>query len=75
MTRGITRLAGSNHIALDMLTAIGKTDQVILGCACLSHRGFAPIAKPALLTISDLPKFLGFDPVALVPDFPVMPRH
>jgi len=75
MARGITRLAGSNHVALDMLATIGKTYQVILGCPCLCHRGLAPVAKPTLLTVSDLPKFLGLDPVALVPDFSVMPRH
>jgi len=75
MARGITRLAGGNDVALNMLAAIGKTYQMILGCPCLCHRGLAPVAKAALLIVSRLPKFLGFVPAAPVPDFPVMLRH
>ena len=84
MTRGIAGPTSRDDVALDMLAAIGKTDQVILRTDILvpsglgrppDHRGFAPVAKATLLAISDLPKFLAFDPVALVPDFSVMPRH
>ena len=84
MARGIAGPTSRDDVALDMLAAIGKTDQVILRTDILvpsglgrppDHRDFAPVAKATLLTVGDLPKFLAFDPVAFVPDFSMMPAQ